>query len=78
MHEERRVKLSTKEMLEVGAILVAIALGWGVLTTRVNALEEQVKPLGTMRTDVELVKSSLMDIKEGLRDIRAELRRQRR
>lgn len=75
--EERRIKMSTKEMLEMGAILAAIALGWGVLTTRVNAIEKQIEPLPLIKTDVELVKNNLGDIKETLKEIRHELRRRR-
>jgi hypothetical protein len=62
-----------------GLLLGALTFwgAWVAMTARVNALEEKVKPVPVLVTEIEVVKAAVIDIKDGIKEMRQELRRGR-
>ena len=65
------------EWLKIAGIVAAIGSGWLSLTLKVSALEEKTKPVPQMHTDIEVVKAAVIDIKDGIKEMRQEMRRRR-
>ena len=62
-----KLGLEPKDWVTAIAVIASLALNWGVVSTRVGALEEAVKPIPQLHTDIEVVKAALVDIRDDLR-----------
>lgn len=64
------MKIEISDWLKLGLLALGLAMTWGALGTRVNALEKAVEPIPQMYTDIEVVKAAVLDIRDDIRAAR--------
>lgn len=64
------MKLEAKDFLTLLAVVLGVAVTWGTTQARLDAHEEAIKPLPQMRTDIEVVKAAVLDMRDDLRALR--------
>ena len=77
MNKLKAIGFSLKDVIYAVALIVGLSVRWGSLPAKVAALEEQVKPIPQMHTEIEVVKAAILDIKEGFKELRQDIRRRR-
>lgn len=64
------LRLEPKDWLTLLLILVAVVSQWTMFQSRVSALEDAVKPVPQVVTDMAVVKNAILDIRDDLQTIK--------
>lgn len=62
--------LEPKDWLTLLLVLVAVVSQWTMFQSRVSALEDAVKPVPQVVTDMAVVKNAILDIRDDLQTIK--------
>ena len=61
-------KLEVAEVLKYGLIGLGFAMSWGTSQNRLNNLEKMTEPIAEMRTDIEVVKEAILQIRDAIKE----------
>ena len=61
-------KLEVAEVLKYSLIGLGFAMSWGTSQNRLNNLEKMTEPITEMRTDIEVVKEAILQIRDAIKE----------
>lgn len=71
------INLSFRDVVYVLTLLATVATAWGSLSAKVVALEVRTTDVGQVAQRLTVVETKLDAIKEGVEEVKRELRRRR-